>query len=194
MNIRKLKQHKRAFTLLEMIISMAIVTTVGIAEVSLILMTARTQNRGYVEMRVFKNADYIQDYITGVLQGASSDAGVFFHDPDGAYYNTIIIRDSIYDYNEKIRYNPENKTLVYDPDMSAENDEVLLSDGDDSLAVLEDMGFRAAMKEGGIPDSGLILVRFRVTDHGKGKITYRDPDNEYNWITSRRNFAVGLRK
>ena len=195
LNIRHLRgKNRRAFTLLESIISIAIFTMVGIAEVSLIVMTARIHNEGFVEMLVFKHADYIQDRVTGLLQGGSRESGVFFADPDGAFYRRILFRQSMDSSPQELRFDPNTHKLTYDPDVSIPNNEVTIQYQGAQLAQLDDVCFRAAMKIGGIPDNSVLLVQIRVSDHGKGRSSYRDPHNEYNWITSRRHFAVCLRR
>jgi hypothetical protein len=194
MTKRKRLQKIAAFTLLEATISMAIFTMVGMAEVSLIIITAQTQNRGFVTMRIYKHADHIQDKIYDILQNASREAGVFFDTPNGSYYRKIIFKQGPDSPNESLSFNADNNTLTYDPDMNIPGNELIISYMSDKIAQLDEVGFRAAMKAGGLPDSAIILVNFKVSDHGKGKITYRDPSDEANWITSRRTFAVGLRR
>ena len=181
-------------TLVETVIASFIFTIIGMGVVSLLIITAREQRVGFVEQRVFEEADRLQDRITRILQGASRDAGVFFDHEEGAYFRRIVFREGIGKANQSLYFDKQSHILEYDPDMSISGNEKKLGMPGESIALPDMVKFRSAMKTGGIPDSAIILVVVEVSDHGYGKSAFRDISEKTNWIMSSRTFAVNLRR
>lgn len=181
------------FTFIEVMIASSISVFIGITMIYLLVYVVREQRLGYVQYRVYEHANRLQDKITLLLQDASREAGVYYSEPDGAYYNRIVFRDDTGAKNEELIYNPNTYTLTYDPDRNTDGDEETLGFPNDEIAKLTDVRFRSAMKVGGIPDSSVILVEIEVTDQGYGRY-FRDQSNPINWVTSTRSFAVNLRR
>lgn len=185
---------QKAFTLVEVIISAFLITIIGAAAISLMIMITREQRVGFVEQRVSENADRLQDRITERLREASREAGVFYAEPTGPYYHRIVFREGVGAANQEFRFDPDTATLTYDPDVNEDNDKEIIGFGNDSIARIDDVKFRSGMKTGGIPDSAIILVVVEVSDHGYAKKSFRDTTGKANWVMSTRSFAVNLRK
>jgi len=184
----------RAMTFVEIIIAAFLTTLVALSVMSLLIITAREEKVGYVRQRVFENADRLQDRVTVLLQDASRNAGVYYADPVGSFYRRIVFRSAIGAPNHELRFIPNTKTLIYDPNMAMTGDEIALGFPNDSIAQIVDVRFRSALQTGGITDSSLILVIIEVSDKGYAMKSYRDATDSVNWITSTRSFAVNLRR
>ena len=188
-------RRRRAFTLLEVMFASSISTIVFGSLISLMIITARQQSQGMIELQVYKHADLIQDRIKLMLQGASREAGVFLTDKDGAFYHTLVFREGVGPSfsNQSLSFDPDDAELTYDPDLGGGGDELLVA-GNEGPAFLDNVRFQMGLKTGGIPNGGVILVRIEVSDHGRARSTFRDAVDPANWITVQRSFCINLRE
>jgi len=187
-------RKKRAVTFMELTIGLALMAIVSGGIMGLLFLFGREHRVSFVEQRVFEHADRLQDRITVLLHTASRSTGVFYADPVGSFYHRIVFRKSVGAPNEELSFDPSEHTLTYDPDISVDGDEELLGLPSESYSQLRDIRFRSAMKTGGIPDSGIIIILLEVTDRGYARRHYRDSTKTFNHVISSRTFAVNLRR
>ncbi len=185
---------RRGITLVETLIAVTISLPIVTALMYLMVATAREQKVGFVQQLVFDSADRIQDKITRLLQDASRASGVYFADADGEFYNRIAFRQQVGPPTQELFFDSASGTLTYDPDVNVSNNEETIDVASSTLCELDNVAFRASIKVGGIPDSSIVLVRLRVSDHGRARSSWRDAGSQANWIVSTRMFAVNLRR
>ncbi len=204
--------RRRGFTLLEMLIAISVSSLVVPVVLFLMLQTARDQRQAFVEQRVFQHADRLQDRLQEIFRGshqsnnqifypgASRQAGILMTAADGMFFN--IVRFYADDPTlatvpqQQVAYDGTTRELVYDPNLAVGGNEQIinLAEGPEAITSLDWVRFRVAQKDGGIPDSSLILVDFQVSDHGYAKRVTHDPNDPVNWIISHRTFAINLRR
>ncbi len=189
-------------TLVEVMIASILTTMVVLGVMYLMRVTAREQRVGFSQHQVIEYADRVQDRLTSLMQGASREAGIFFSESEGAWYRKMVFREAIGQANQELYFDSDEQVLVYLPDRNNPDDKEYLGFGhanmsaSDPVAKLLDVRFRAGMKTGGIPDSGVILVEFEVADMGRGRLNAAEDgeDNMSSWIISTRTFAINLRR
>lgn len=195
--------RRRAMSLVEVMIGATILGAIGASIMFLMVSTARRSYVSTVEYQVNQYANLLQDRISVTLRSSSRRHGVLAYSPTDdskIFFRSIRFKKTELsnppDPVRELTYDLDNKTLNYDPDITENGDEEvwgLGKQGGDRITLDECM-FRRGMKPGGIPDSSTILVYLEVSDHGKARQSFRDPDDEFNWITATRAFAVNLRR
>jgi type II secretory pathway pseudopilin PulG len=188
------KNEGKAFTFIEVIISIAITVMVGTSIMFLILIAFKTQKKGYIQLRTVDYAESVKEKITEYLRDGSREASVRCYPFDAVYANHIVFNSEVGAANRALTFNTETKILTYDPDISIEGNEKIIGLGGDNLVTLDSVTFRRAMQTGSQPNSSIILVQLKVSDHGKGTIVRREGPEEIDWQITTRDFAVNLRR
>lgn len=187
------------FTLLEVLFVISISVLVTAAVVGMMVATARRQREGMFFQQVYDRADRVEDKTTLLLQGGSKEAGIFLNDLNQGFYREIVYREGTGPTfaNKSLRFDPQAQQLIFDPDMSIDDNEQIIVQSR-GYVFLESVDFQSGQKVGGIPDSGVILVRTVVSDRGSARRAFRhrhryQGDRKHH-ITSSRTFAVNLRR
>ncbi|MCX7625431.1 MAG: prepilin-type N-terminal cleavage/methylation domain-containing protein [Candidatus Sumerlaeaceae bacterium] len=196
---------RRGLTLVEVVIASAIAVFVSAGIVFLLFTVARQQRVAFIEAQVARRADRIQDKIMEILRRASRNQVVPFSVSDAVpgqpsgkevFFYRIIFRSGDNQPNQQLRFDPSNRSITYDPDLSVANDEVRLDQAfaNSPLTRVEYVWFAQGVLPTGSPDNSLILVQLEVNDQGLARRSWRNPANRANWIIATRTFAVNLRQ
>lgn len=190
--------RRQAFTMLEVLIASLIGSVLIAVLMTLTVDEAREQRIGMIQQLAFEEADHIEDRCINLIKAGSRQSGVVMGNPVGSSYRQLIFR--VPDGGggfvaSSLTYDPDRKRLTYLPNtQTGAGAEELVKAGDQTFAKLDDVRFSTGLQNGNIPDSGIILVSFQVSDHGYARQTHARADNPASWITSTRSFAVNLRR
>lgn len=195
----------RGLTLVEVLVASSIAVFVAAAVVFLLFTVARQQRVAFIEAQVARRADRIQDKIIEILRRASRNQVVPFSVNDAVpgqtsgkevFFYRVIFRSGENQPNQQLRFDPTNRSIIYDPDLSVANNEVRLDQAfaNSPLTRLEYVWFAQGILPTGAPDNSLILVQLEVNDQGLARRSWRNPANRANWVIATRTFAVNLRQ
>ncbi len=205
MSRRYCTHRKHALTIVEVLIASTIAVFISVAIVYLLWSVARQQRVAFIEAQVARRADRIQDKIIDILRRASRNQVVPFSVSDAVpgqpsgkevFFYRIIFRSGDNMPNQELRFNPTNRSIVYDPNINVANNEQRLDQAfaNSNLTRLEYVWFAQGVLPTGAPDNSLILVQLEVNDQGLARRSWRNPSKRSNWVIATRTFAVNLRQ
>lgn len=192
------REHRRAFTIPEVLVGILIGLPVAGTVVFLLLQAGSEQLRGLAGTTVEQSAYRLQANISGCMRGVSCTQGLTpdhtsqLTDGNGnllGYQKVFVFRpkpDGTYT-TEQIRFDSTTGRVVYIPDMSAPTNQVLWMTNSPSVA-LRQLCFTPSYNPDGSLNSSLVNVRFQMDDNGCSRHSpTNNPANIY------RSFAIQMR-
>ena len=192
---RSHRNEKRAYTLVEIVVSMGIgVLVLGFFGVT-ILTTAYEQRQALVQASLETEVCLVSDKLAGLLRSMSSTESVVFTDvvpgKTGCYRTIIVAQGEIASYpREVISFNASTNTVTHDPNRNSAGDVRVLS-LPTSTTVLRELYFYPSCASDGRSDSTTLNVFLQLDDNGSGG--RRNTDGTQKRITVTRSFAIKMR-
>jgi prepilin-type N-terminal cleavage/methylation domain-containing protein len=188
---------RRAFTLVELMVAMAVGLGLAGTVVLLLLQSATEQRNGFADTTVEEQAYILQSDITGCLRSMSATMGLTPNWPS-ALYNTngiLLGYQSVFVFyptnggylTASITYKPSTGQVIYTPNIATPSIQTQWMTNNAS-AVITELCFSTSWNLDGSQNGSLVNVLLQMNDHG---FSQQNPAN--NPASIYRNFSVQMR-
>jgi hypothetical protein len=188
---------RRAFTLVELMVAIAVGMGLGGTAMLLLVQTATEQRHGYADMTVEEDAYMLEANMTTCLRSMSANMGVtpsynsLVTDTNGnplGYQSISIFYPTNGAYiTANISYNPSSGQVIYTPNVLSNTTQVVwMTPG--TVAALTQLYFSTSFNLDGSQNNSLVNVLFQMNDNGFSQQgTINNPTSIF------RNFSVQMR-
>jgi hypothetical protein len=195
---------RRAFTMTETMIAVAMAILVSSAVMALVYLTARDVKNSLAVSRVQQGAGNLQDRLIRELRNMSNNESMIFGDQldlpggGGAFQRVIVSRGQLYDLaegklvqqpKEEFFYEAGEHKLTHLLDRDDSGSAEVMFESTDNL-ILREMYFYPSLNHVNVPDFTLLNVYFEMDDNESGG---KYVDGELVKIKTVRFFTVKMR-
>jgi hypothetical protein len=184
-----------AFTLVELMFSMAVGLGLAGTVMLLLVQAASEQRNGFADTTVEEQAYILEANITSCLRSMSANQGLTPNYSSGLYSSgTFLGWQSIFVFapsngvytTASITYNSTTGQVIYAPNVAATGQIIWMSNS--PSAALTELYFNPSANPDGSPNASLVNVAFQMNDNG-----FSQQGSTNNPTSIFRNFSVQMR-